>query len=157
MEDNRPGFDVIHVLPSVILGRNELSTVVSDFASGTNRYVINIALGLDSPTPMLGASVFVNDCAEIHVLALDDKVKGSQNFIATGGAVVWNDVSEIMKSGFSEEVKESVLKLGGKLDTKPLNLDASETDKVFRVKWATFEQQVKSVVGHYLEVVTDEN
>ncbi|KAK9318898.1 hypothetical protein V1517DRAFT_349577, partial [Lipomyces orientalis] len=51
-DENKPGFDVIHVLHSVILGRNELSTTVSDFASGTDRYVINIARGIDSPALM---------------------------------------------------------------------------------------------------------
>lgn len=59
----------------MILGRNELSTSISDFSSGTNRYAMNIALGIDAPAPMLGATVHVNDAALLHVLALDEKVK----------------------------------------------------------------------------------
>jgi nucleoside-diphosphate-sugar epimerase len=156
MKENKPTFDVIHILPSVILGRNELSTVPSDFASGTNRYVINIALGHEAPTPMVGATVFIDDCAEIHVLALDEKVKGNQNFITNGGEVVWNDVSDIVKNGFGMELKECGLQLGGRMDTKPLDLDASETEKIFGMEWVSFREQVKSVVGHYLAVVTGE-
>ena len=113
--------------------------------------------GLDAPTPMLGASVFVNDCAEVHVRALDGNVKGNQNFIASGGAVVWNDVNKIVQHEFSQEIKENVLKLGGKLDTRPLTLDVGETDEAFKVEWTPFEKQVKSVVGHYIEVVSGGN
>lgn len=113
VEESSPEFDLIHILPSVILGRNELATSVSDVNSGTNRYVINTAKGVDAPAPMLGASVFVNDCAEIHVLALDAAVKGNQNYLATAGSVIWNDVNEITRDYFGEDVKANVFKLGG--------------------------------------------
>ena len=155
IEEKKPRFSVIHVLPSVIIGRNELVTTASDFSSGTNRYVINIAKGLDAPAPLLGASVYVNDCADIHLLALDDKINGNQNFIASAGAVVWNDVSEIIRHDFGEKVKDHSLKLEGNLDTKALDLDPSDTDRAFGVKWTAFNAQVKSVVEHYLEIVTE--
>ena len=101
---------------------------------------------------MVGATVFVNDCAELHVRALDEKVNGDQNFIASAGPVVWNDVNEIVKNEFGEKARECGLKLGGKMDTRRLDFDATETNKEFRVDWVPFEEQVKSVVGHYLEV-----
>ena len=155
VEQNKPGFDIIHVLPSVILGRNELTTTLPEFDSGTNRYVINIAKGETAPAPMLGASVFVDDCAEVHVQALNSKVQGNQNFIASSGAVVFNDVNEIVKEAFGSTEK-SVLKLGGNLATKALDLNTRETDDAFHIRWASFPEQVKSVIGHYLEVVGDE-
>jgi nucleoside-diphosphate-sugar epimerase len=75
--------------------------------------VINVALGKDTPAPLVGATVFVNDCAEVHVRALDERVKGNQNFIASAGPVVWNDVNEIVKNGFGVKAMEHGLKLGG--------------------------------------------
>jgi nucleoside-diphosphate-sugar epimerase len=155
IEENKPHFEIINIFPSVILGRNELSTERSDFASGTNRYVMNTVLGQDAQAPMPGATVFVNDCAEVHVLALDGKVRGNQNFIASGGPAVWSDVNEIVENEFGMKAKEGGLKLGGKIDTKPLDLDARETEKMFGAEWVSFEDQVKSVVGHYLTVVKD--
>jgi nucleoside-diphosphate-sugar epimerase len=105
---------------------------------------------------VLGATVFVDDCAEVHVLALNKTVKGNQNFIASGGPVIWSDVSGIVRNGFGEKLEEGGLKLDGKIDTKPLDFDASKTEKVFGVEWIPFADQVKSVVGHYLEVVKEE-
>lgn len=114
--------------------------------------MINVALGKDTPAPLVGATVFVNDCAEVHVRALDERVKGNQNFIASAGPVVWNDVNEIVKNGFGVKAMEHGLKLGGNLDTIPLDFDTAETYKEFRLEWVPFEQQVKSVVGHFLEL-----
>jgi nucleoside-diphosphate-sugar epimerase len=117
---------------------------------------VNISLGHDAPAPMLGVTVFVDDCAEVHVLALNEKVKGNQNFIASAGPVIWSDVSEIVRNSFGEKLEEGGLKLGGKIDTNPLDIDSSKTEKIFGVEWVPFADQVKSVVGHYLEVVKDE-
>jgi nucleoside-diphosphate-sugar epimerase len=152
IESAKPSFDVIHILPAVILGRNELVSQTSDFQSGTNRYAVNIALGNDAPNPMIGATVFVNDSADIHVKALDPRVKGNRNFLTASGSVVWADVNEIIK----KEFPDAGLKLGGKMDTRPAVFDARETEEVFGIKWVGFEEQVKSVVGHYLEVEAKE-
>ena len=152
LADNKPNFDVVHILPAVILGRNELASSTSDFASGTNRYAMNIALGIDAPAPMIGATVHVNDVGLLHVQALDENVKvgetGVRNFIASGGSVTWSDVSGIIENKFGKEG----FKLGGKMDTREVKFDTSLTEKVFGTKWVGFEEQVKSVVGHYLEV-----
>jgi hypothetical protein len=154
LEDTKPGFDVVHILPAVILGRNELVTSTGDFKSGTNRYVINIVLGVDAPAPMLGASAHVNDVGLLHVLALDEKITvgetGVRNFIASAGSVTWDDVNGIVREKFPKEVGEGVFKLGGKLETKSVRFDTSTTDKVFGLKWEGFEDQVKSVVSAFL-------
>ena len=148
----KPSFDVVHILPAVILGRNELATSTSDFGSGTNRYAINIALGIDAPAPMIGATVHVNDVGLLHVQALDEKVEtgetGVKNFVASGGSVRWSDVSGIIEKEFRKET----FKLGGKMGTRAVKFNTSETERVFGTKWVGFEEQVKSVVGHYLEV-----
>jgi hypothetical protein len=146
----------VHILPAVILGRNELATSTSDFSSGTNRYAMNITLGIDAPVPMIGATVHVNDAGLLHVQALSEKVKieesGVRNFIASAGSVRWSDVSGIVEREFSEEVKQGVFKLNGKMDTKAVRFDASVTEEEFGIKWRGFDEQVKSVVSAYLAV-----
>jgi nucleoside-diphosphate-sugar epimerase len=153
LQQTKPGFDVVHILPAVILGRNELATSTSDFSSGTNRYVMNIAFGNDAPAPMIGATVHVDDVGLLHVLALDEKVKvgetGVRNFIASASSVTWSDVSGIISAEFG---KEGALKLGGKMDTRPVKFDTSATNDVFGIQLKGFEEQVKSVVAAYLEV-----
>jgi hypothetical protein len=48
--ETKPGFDLINILPPVILGKNELITSSSSMATaGTNRYIINIITGETQP------------------------------------------------------------------------------------------------------------
>ncbi|TAQ88214.1 hypothetical protein B7494_g3457 [Chlorociboria aeruginascens] len=148
----KPNFDVINILPAVLLGKNELVTETSGFMSGTNRYLVNMALGNDALTPLVGSVVFVNDCADIHVKALDPKVKGNGNFITAGESVIWSDFDKIIQ----KEFPNAGFKMGGKADTTPVVFDTRETEKEFGIKWVSIEEQVRSVIGHYLEVARKE-
>jgi nucleoside-diphosphate-sugar epimerase len=152
VQQTNPKFDIINILPSVILGRNELATSRSDYLSGTNRYIVNIILGNDSPTAMPGVVVFVDDCAEVHVMALREDVNGNQNFTTSSGSVMWSDVNAIVKKEFASEVETEGLVLGGKMDTISLTLDVEKTVETFGISWVPFAEQVKSVVKHYLSL-----
>lgn len=116
---------------------------------------MNIVLGIDAPAPIPGATVHVNDVGLLHVLALDERVKVGEtrvrNFIASAGSVKWSDVSDIVREQF-KEVERGVFKLHGKMDTRVVTFDTTVTDEVFGIQWKGFEEQVKSVVGAYLEV-----
>lgn len=60
VSETKPGFDVINILPSVILGHNELTTsTTSMLSSGTNRLVASIVSGLDVASKPVGATVHV--------------------------------------------------------------------------------------------------
>ncbi len=160
LAETRPSFDIIHILPAVILGANELVTSTAEFSTGTNRYAMNVVLGIDSPAPMVGGSVHVNDVGLLHVLALDEKVRtgdsGVRNFLACAGGVRWSDVNEIVRENFAKEVEEGVFKLGGKLDTNIVHFDVGATEREFGIHWTDFREQVRSVVGHYLKVKAKE-
>lgn len=140
----------------MILGKNELVTSTSEFAAGTNRYVMNSALGIDTPSPMLGATVHVNDVAEIHVKALDSTVHGNKNFIASAESVKWENLSGVLKQEFPSAFEKGFLKLGGKMVTKDVSFDTTDTEKVFGIQWKGFDEQLRSVVEHYLEIKTQE-
>jgi len=97
VENNQPGFDIINIFPAAILGRNEMSTSLDSFSSGTNRYPLNGARGIENNATPLTATVHVNDCAAVHVLVLNSDIKGNQDFIASAGDVNWDDVNGIAK------------------------------------------------------------
>jgi nucleoside-diphosphate-sugar epimerase len=78
----KPSFDVIHIHPSYIFGRDDLADSTEYFQTGTNRVPLNIALGVTTD-PLPNTWNDVNDTAKIHVLSLDPKVPGNQSFLAS--------------------------------------------------------------------------
>lgn len=82
IEVEKPSFDVIHIHPSFIFGRDDLTTSTAAFQKGTNRLPLNIALG-KTAEPLPNSWNYVKNTAELHVLSLDSKVPGNQSFIAS--------------------------------------------------------------------------
>jgi len=81
--EQKPPFDVIHIHPSFIFGRDDFATRTADFQTGTNRLPLNIALGLESEAQP-NTWNDVGDTARMHVMALDEaKVAGNQSFLAS--------------------------------------------------------------------------
>lgn len=81
-EEKKLSFDVIHIHPSYIFGRDDLANSTEYFQTGTNRIPLNIALGINSD-PLPNTWNDVNDTAKMHVMALDPKVPGNQSFLAS--------------------------------------------------------------------------
>jgi len=80
--EEKPSFDVIHIHPSYIFGRDDLADSTEYFQTGTNRMPLNIALGeISDPQPNTWNDV--HDTAKMHVLALNPKVPGNQSFLAS--------------------------------------------------------------------------
>ena len=151
-----PHFDIINVMPSFLVGRNELNTKAIDVLSSTNAMAIAQVLGHASKNPILGSSVHVDDAARVHVLALDSKVKGNQNFGAASdwsGNFQWGDAIEIVKRHFPEAVKDGRLPVTAKALTRKFRFDASKTEEVLGIKFQNYEAQVVSVIEHYLELL----
>lgn len=154
MENEKPEFDLISILPSVILGPNRLITSPEGYNDGTNRFLYNLLIGRRTDSPLLGATVHVDDVALAHIRALDPKVEGNQDFLVTSGEqVVFDDAVEILRNSFPDAVKEGKLSVNGHAPTTKLNLDAEKTEQVLRIKFSAFEDQVKGLVEHYLELL----
>ena len=152
----KPHFDLINMLPSFFIGKNELVTEANGILNGTNGAAFGQILGkkMDSPNP--GTTIHVNDVAKIHILSLNPKVKGNQNFIASSGGVegrAWGDAIEIVKENFPAAVKDGRLPADGFQPTKKLRIDSSKTEKELGIKFQPYETQVKSVTEHYLELL----
>ena len=152
VEKEKPSFDIINVMPAFIIGQNELVTDPKDILSGTNGLAFGQVLGNKSDSPTIGTSVYLNDVANVHVLALDPKIKGNQNFAASQ-ATVWGDAIDIVKKRFPAAVKDGRLPADGSALTKKINYDASRTEDVLGLKFQDYETQVASVAEHYLELL----
>lgn len=154
METEKPSFDLISILPSVVLGPNPLIKSPEGYLKGTNRYIVNLLKGDRIVKPNLGSTVHVDDVALAHVKALDPKVGGNQDFLSgTSEHIIYDDAIEIAKKWFPDAVKEGKLPLGGHLPQKELNFDLEKTEKILSIKGRGFEDQVKGIIEHYLELL----
>jgi nucleoside-diphosphate-sugar epimerase len=82
IKQEKPSFDVIHIHPSFIFGRDDLADSTAYFQTGTNCIPLNIALGVTSD-PQPNTWNHVGDTAKMHILALDSKIPGNQSFLAS--------------------------------------------------------------------------
>jgi hypothetical protein len=72
VSQTKPGFDIINILPSVILGYNELVTSTSSMAlAGTNRFVVGIINGVSQTATPIGATV--------HVVCRTERYRGAES------------------------------------------------------------------------------
>jgi len=155
MEKEKPNFTVINVMPTFVVGKNELATTPQAVNAGSNSLALNVLLGVQNPAGLTGDTVHVDDVAKVHIAALDPKVEGSRNFGANSHGlegIKWNDAIDIVKNHFPKEVENGVFPLGGSQPAHPLAFDASETEQVFGFKFKSFEDQIVSLAGWYAEV-----
>ncbi|KAF2666189.1 NAD(P)-binding protein [Microthyrium microscopicum] len=155
--NNKTEFDHVNIMPSFVLGRNDLATTPEEIASSSNGVLMRLVLGHDAPMPLPGTTVHLEDVAKMHVLSLDSaKVAGGSNFVATSGGlegIQFNDYQEIVNRRFPSTIENGRLPNNGTLTTKSLKLDASKAETVFGFKFQGYEEQVVSVVRQYLEIL----
>lgn len=155
MKNNKTSFDVVNIAPSFVAGRDELITKPADIAIGTNAPVAAIALGNISTNFLSGASVHVDDVAFIHVKALDPSVPAALYIANSEGyaGTVWQNATRIIAEIFPKAVAKNLLSREGKQPTLRTRIDASLAEQTFGLKFMGFDEQVKSVVQHYLQLL----
>lgn len=153
---HKPHFDVVNMLPSFVLGRNELVTSTASFGN-TNAIVMGMALGADGFT-MAGATVHVDDVAWAQVRAVEETIPAGTYVLNAEWekGTTFEDAHGIIAKAFPQAVERETLKNNGKKATIPLKFDASETEEVFGLHFKGYEEQVKSIVGHWLELYEKE-
>ncbi|EJP68280.1 NAD-dependent epimerase/dehydratase FUM13 [Beauveria bassiana] len=154
---HNPAFSVVRILPTFVVGRDDTVTNVSQIAKGTNGLVMGPLLGHPQDNAMSGASVHIDDVAKLHVLALDPAISDHETFLASNPASFqWADSFDIVKRRYPEQYAAGLFKFDSipRPETRAVHVDSSKATKTLGIQFKTFEEQVVSVVDHYLELVT---
>ncbi|KAG6142048.1 hypothetical protein E4U38_006109 [Claviceps purpurea] len=157
LRDKTPQFTVVNILPVFIIGRDDKITgVKSYYSKGTNSFLMGPLLGIKNHiTVMGGNSVHLDDVAELHVRALDENLTtGNETIIAAAGPMRWSDCFDIVQRRFPKECAEGVFPFDDILrpSTSAVNVDNSKAKRLLGREFKTYEEQVVSVVEHYLEL-----
>lgn len=148
----KPSFTVINIMPTFVIGKNELATTTEAAREGSNRMAMGPLLGSNQGYGPPAAACHIDDVAFVHIAALNPKIEGNQNFgVNYNGAegIVWDDALDIVKRHFPEAVEKGIFPLGGSQPSVPPPFDASRTEEVFNFKHRNFEEMIVSLAGHY--------
>ena len=77
----KPAFDVIHIHPFVVLGRDDLALTSQAVDAGSNAYALGPILGRKIDTPFIVSVTDVSDVALAHIRALNPSVPGNRSFL----------------------------------------------------------------------------
>ena len=151
MEKEKPKFSVTTIHPSWVLGRNDLAGTAEDLLLSTNRFALDIVVGKKVDAPKAGSCVHVDDVARAHVLALEKSVEGNCSFMLSS-PMRWEDVKGILQRNFKDGIEQGFLSLEGEQRTTYIDVRGDETEKILGFRYLSFEEQIKSIVGQYLEL-----
>ncbi|KAI7780650.1 hypothetical protein LA080_015809 [Diaporthe eres] len=154
-ETMRPAFDVVHLHPSFVLGRNYMASTTAQCMKGTNAMVLAMLLGKRFG-PFAGATVHVDDVARCHVAAAIDTVNvpGNESYILSQQSR-WNDAKDMAARSFPAAEKTRLLVRSGNVGTTEIEIDASLAEDTFGLQFKGFDEQVESLVGQFLELKTN--
>ncbi|KAJ9664726.1 hypothetical protein H2198_000072 [Neophaeococcomyces mojaviensis] len=158
IETESPRYSVINIMPSFVLGRNQLATTPEAVAGGSNMAAMFPVLGVSGQGPFEPIAVYINDVAFLHIAALDQnnkKIKHNDNFGASWPhRFDWTDVNEIVKKRFPDAIAEGVIAANGENKQEPNTpfYDTTRTEEVFDFKFKDLETAVVDLVEYYLEV-----
>lgn len=149
-----PSFEVVQLLPSVVLGADARATSLKDLREKTPLWELKMSplLGITQNMAMVGVPVDVADVARAHVDAMSPSVLGGEYVLSaeTPDGISWDDMIPIVKEAWLERVGKAELPLGGSLPTTTWRIDVGETERAFGWGFRSFEDTVKEAVGQYL-------
>ncbi|KAK5694498.1 hypothetical protein LTR97_009088 [Elasticomyces elasticus] len=155
MKEERPRFDAIHLMPSYVLGRIDMCDSLERLQTSANSFPLDIVLGRDGGESGMAMVVnHVDDCARIHVEALNPRIEGNQSFIIDynlSSQVEWDEAKDIVAKHFADAVNSDVLPNSGTLKSVRCRLESSKTEKTFGYR-QSYEEAVVDVVQQYLEL-----
>ncbi|KAL5328750.1 hypothetical protein ACEPPN_002254 [Leptodophora sp. 'Broadleaf-Isolate-01'] len=151
MDEKKPHFSIVNIMPGLIVGRNELTTVAEDLLKSTNVFILGPVLGLQVPAAACTV-IDVRDVARIYVKSLNEsKVVGNKNFVLDAGKIKFDDALKIAEQEFPEAIESGVLPLGGHISSVYSVFDTKETVETFG-KFYSYSEAAKEVIGQYLEL-----
>jgi len=106
LAEAKPDFDVVHVHPSFVVGKDELVTKAEDVTMGTNGAALRQVLGVKQGWTTPSTSVHLDDVALAHVKALSPAIPSGYSLIAQSegtNGTTWGDAIEIVQRHFPEQ------------------------------------------------------
>ncbi|KAJ4340936.1 hypothetical protein N0V95_007368 [Ascochyta clinopodiicola] len=160
-------FSVVQVIPGTVIGTSEFVKTAEDARKHMDRQTR--ALLFDDNTPRYAFGfVHVQDCARVHIEALDEeKVKGGDippRFVAAAtteeglnGERVWSKAVRMIENEFASEIKSAVFALGRERTpiNMPYRVDSRITEKMLLGGEAIrgLEESVREVARWYAQCV----
>jgi nucleoside-diphosphate-sugar epimerase len=159
--EKKPHFDIIQLLPSVVLGADDRATVLSDLRTSTPLWELKMSplLGTQQPAPMVGVPVDVADVAKAHIDAINLKVPGNRDYVLsaeTPDGIVWDDMINVARTEWPARCETKALPLGGTLPTMKWKIDVVETETAFGWKFRAFDMTIRDMIAQYLDLVDTE-
>lgn len=135
-------FSIAQIIPGTVIGPSELTTTASKAYAAMDR--ITKALLFNDITPRYAFGfVHVEDCARVHIEALDEKKVKNEDvpnwFVAAAasedgkdGEELWGEVCDVVDAEFGNEAREGVFNVGReKVPTNmPFRVDSALTERV---------------------------
>ncbi|OCL05446.1 NAD(P)-binding protein [Glonium stellatum] len=157
IEKEKPHFDVISVMPTFVLGRNEYAEKPEDVLARTSRIAFGQILGDKNPHAMASTVCSIEDVAYIHFKAATDfNIPGNTGYLVTSDGPegpTLSDALDIVKKQYPERVADGTLPCNGFMPTKRVLMDAEKTEKAFGITLRNYEQSVRDIADQYLELV----
>lgn len=157
IQKNKPEFNVVRILPTYVLGRDDTVTDVAQITKGTNSLLMAPLLGYPLPIIPAASSVHLEDVANLHIWVLDPSIADNQDFLASNPEpFTWGQSFDIVKKRYPEQYAAGLFKIDGAQppDGDKFSVDSAKAMKRFGFQFKTFEEQVTSVVDHYVELAT---
>lgn len=163
-------FSIVQVIPGTVIGTSEFTKTAEEAKSYMDRQTR--ALIFDDNTPRYAFGfVHVNDCARVHIEALDqDKVKDGNvppRFVAAAtteegmdGKKVWGKALKIIEDEFASEIEKGVFTVGRERTpiNMPYRVDSKMTENMLLGGEAIkgLEESVREVADWYVQLVAKE-
>jgi nucleoside-diphosphate-sugar epimerase len=133
-------FNVVNIAPLYVIGRSELVTAV---------------FGKKKPVPNASITAHLDDVALLHIKALDTRVPSNSLWLAVCGEIntmKWNDALVYAAKRYPKAINTGAFPNDGDQSTLRVAIDSSGMRGFFDVKFKGYEEQVTSVLDHFLEL-----
>jgi nucleoside-diphosphate-sugar epimerase len=159
-------FSIAQVIPGTVIGPSEFATTAAQALAYVDRQTKALLFDDMKPRYAFGF-VNVQDCARVHIEALDEgKVRredvppwyvaagGSEEELLLDGEMVWKKAGDMVEREYVEEVERGVFKVGRSKTpiNMPYRVDSRRTEEMLLggEKIRGFEECVREVARWYV-------
>lgn len=158
MKTHQPHYDLVQILPGVVIGADDRATSLSDLKENTPLWELKLSpvLGVKQPYPMVGVPIDVSDVAKAHVDAVIKPVPGNKDYLLAAGypeGIEWDSMIDVAQRAFANQCRDQSLPLGGTLPTTKWSVDCQETEDAFGWKFHSFDATVERAIGQYIALL----